>query len=113
MEETARDPEPQAKATAVEPVVEHRDFSEVLKSYLGKLITVVNPESYEDAPLGHDIRKGWYPAKPIGFGNDYMIVVTEYKHSAPKTKVEPVKQYIPFHRIKRISVMKNQVCVHL
>ena len=71
---------------------EGHDFADVLKSYLGKLITVVNPESYEDAPLGHDIRKGWYPAKPVGFGNDYMIVVTEYKHAGKKATKEPVKQ---------------------
>jgi len=113
MEDTAHEREPEQAKAPLKPIVEERGFADVLKSYLGKLITVVNPESYEDAPLGHDIRKGWYPAKPVGFGNDYMIVVTEYKHAGKKATKEPVKQYIPYARIKRISVMKTEVVVHI
>lgn len=113
MEELSPEREPEEANAPAPQAMEERDFSDVLKSYLGKLITVVNPESYEDAPLGHDIRKGWYPAKPVGFGRDYMIVVTEYKHAGKKATKEPVKQYIPFARIKRISVMKTEVLVHI
>ena len=62
---------------AAQPIIEDRDFTDVLKSFIGKLVTMVNSESYEDVPLGHQIRGGWYPAKPVGLGNDYLIVVTE------------------------------------
>lgn len=111
MQEASPEKEPApapAKAT-----FEDRTFIDVLKSFMGKVITVVNPESYEDAPLGHDIRKGWYPAKPVGMGKDYLIVVTEYKHAGKKATKEPVKQFIPFARIKRISVMKTELLIHI
>ena len=99
------------------PVVEDRSYYDLLKSLIGQVITVVNPESYEDAPIGHQIRSGFYRAKPIGLGQDYMILVTEYVHkgtAVSKEKVkEPVRQYIPIRRIKRISVLKNEKLIHL
>ena len=42
-----------------------------------------------------------------------MIVVTEYKHSGKKATKEPVKQYIPLHRIKRLSVMASEILLHI
>ncbi len=111
MEEAS--PEREPKSAPTQPVFEDRTFVDVLKSFIGKVITVVNPESYEDAPLGHDIRKGWYPAKPVGMGVDYLIVVTEYKHAGKKATKEPVKQFIPLARIKRISQMKSELLIHI
>jgi len=92
------------------PIVEDRSFVDVLRSLIGKVVTVVNPESYEDAPIGHQIRAGFYRAKPVGLGRDYLIVVTEYKH---KTDKEPVKQYIPIANIKRVSLMKSELLIHI
>jgi len=92
------------------PVVEDRSFVDILRSLIGKVVTVVNPESYEDAPIGHQIRAGFYRAKPVGLGRDYLIVVTEYKH---KTDKEPVKQYIPITKIKRVSMMKTELLIHI
>ena len=81
------------------------------------MITVVNSESYEDAPIGHQIRSGFYRAKPIGLGQDYLILVTEYVHRGPKVSKEkakePVRQYIPISRIKRISLLKTEKLIHL
>jgi hypothetical protein len=98
-------------------MLEQRAFIDVLRTFLGKVVTIVNPESYEDAPLGHNIRKGWYPARAVGLGQDYLILVTEYKHKhKPDGHVagaEPVKQYIPVHRIKRVSVMQQELLIHL
>ena len=95
------------------PVVEDRSFSDLLESLLGKVVTIVNPESYEDAPVGHQIRAGFYRAKPIGMGKDYLILRTEYVHKGRDAGKEPVQQYIPLDKIKRISVMKSERLIHL
>ena len=80
---------------------------------LGKVVTIVNTESYEDAPVGHQIRAGFYRAKLTGSGKDYLIVRTEYHHKGKETNKEPVQQYIPFEKIKRISIMKSERLIHL
>ena len=106
-------PERETKPAEPEPALEQRTFVDVLRTILGKVVTIVNPESYEDAPLGHTIRKGWYPARAVGLGQDYLILVTEYKHGGNIAGAEPVKQYIPVHRIKRVSVTRTEVLIHL
>jgi hypothetical protein len=98
---------------ASEPIIEDRTFLEVLKSLVGRTVTVVNPESYEDAPAGHQIRAGFYRAKLIGLGRDYMIVVAEYARVGREGRKEPVKQYIPIEKIKRISLMKDDRLIHI
>ena len=56
-------------------------------------------------------------SRAVGLGQDYLILVTEYKHKhkpeGPITGAEPVKQYIPVHRIKRVSVMRQELLIHL
>ncbi len=108
------DASPQRESKPAEPelLLEQRAFIDVLRTFLGKVVTIVNPESYEDAPLGHNIRKGWYPARAVGLGKDYLILVTEYKHGGNIAGAEPVKQYIPVHRIKRVSVMRKELLIH-
>lgn len=93
--------------------LENHHFADVLKSLIGKPVTVVNPESYEDAPVGHQIRAGYYRGKVAGLGMDYVILVTEYVHKGKEASREPVKQYIPFHRIKRVSLMKGERLIHI
>jgi hypothetical protein len=98
------------------PVTENRTFQELLKSLIGHVVTIVNPESYEDAPVGHQIRAGFYRAKPIGMGQDYLIVATEFTHSAGGAAAqskEPVRQYIPVSQIKRISILKTERLIHI
>jgi len=106
-------PERESEAVEPEPSLDPRTFHDVLRGFLGKLVTIVNPESYEDAPLGHNIRKGWYPARAVGLGKDYLVLVTEYKHAGNVSQVEPVKQYIPVQKIKRVSMMRNELLIHL
>ena len=100
-----------AKATA--PVQDDKMFDEILKSLLGKTITIVNPESYEDAPVGHQIRAGYYRAKLTGMGQDFLTVMTEYVHTGRETSKEPVKQFIPTRQVKRVSVMKSEILLHI
>ena len=105
----------QSKSTVkpAAPTTENRSFVDLLKSLIGKPITLVIPESYEDAPVGHQIRAGFNRAKPMSVGNDYLVCVTEYVHSGKESGKEPVKQYIPINQIKRISILKNDRLVHL
>jgi len=103
----------QTAAKAPVPVTEDRTFIELLKSLVGKTVTIVSPESYEDAPVGHQIRASYYRARPIGLGKDYLILMTEYVHAGRDTSKEPVKQFIPFVQIKRISLMKSERLLHL
>ena len=44
---------------------EDRSFYDLLKSLMGQIVTIVNPESYEDAPVGHQIRAGFYPPEDL------------------------------------------------
>ncbi len=96
---------------------EDRSFYDLLKSLMGQIVTIVNPESYEDAPVGHQIRAGFYRAKPVGMGKDYIILATELVHSssvAPASKAkEPVRQYIPIAQIKRVSILKTERLIHI
>ena len=102
---------PEDKAAA--PVVEQKHYTDIVRSLLGKTVTVVNPESYEDAPVGHTLKVGFYRAKVTGGGIDYLVAMTEYKHAGKTGNIDPVKQFIPFEKIKRVSVMKQEIILHL
>ena len=99
---------------AFEPIFEDRPFLEVLKSHLGKVFLIANPESFEESGLGHQIHAGWYKAKLVGVGQNYLIVVTEFTHGTGKhASKEPCKQYIPLDKIKRLSLMRTERLLHL
>jgi len=87
-------------------------FRQAVEALVGKVVTVVNPESYEDAPVGHRLTTGFYRAKVVDLGEDVITLVTEYVHSHEKSK-EPVKQYVPLDKVKRISLMKSERVIHI
>lgn len=102
------------QATQAEPAAttEDRDYRGILEALVGKKVTVVNPESFEALPReGHELRKGFYPGKISGIGRDYMVFQTVL--AATKKDRQPVKQYIPLARVKRISVMRTTTLLHL
>ena len=112
--------ESQSKSTnggpkkAFEPVHEDRSFSDVLKAHLGEVFLIANSESFEESGFGHQIAAGWYRARLAGLGHDFLIVHTEFAHGAGKHAVkEPVKQYIPLARVKRISLMRSERILHV
>ena len=99
--------------TATAPPIQLAEsFRSVLEGFVGKVATIVNPESYEDAPIGHTLTTGFYRAKVLGVGSDFVVLATEYVHKSGKGK-EPVRQYVPLHRVKRISLMKTERLIHL
>ena len=92
------------------PAVEDRTYQDLLKGLAGKTVTVVNPESYESAPVGFQLKAGFYRAKVVALGTDYLVLMTEFQKKENK---EPVKQYIPFSSIKRVSMMKMERLLHI
>jgi len=92
---------------------EDRSFADLFAPMLGKLITVVSPESFEDAPVGRQLKAGFYRAKLIGMGSDYITILTEYQHKGNQPRKEPTKQFIPLNRVKRLSMMKSELIIHI
>ena len=88
-------------------------FDAVLRALTGQVVTFVNPESYEDAPVGYRLTTGFYKAKVMAVGADYMTVATELAHKRGEKETEPVRQFIPLARIKRVSVMKSERLIHI
>ena len=80
---------------------------------VGHVVTVANSESYEDAPVGHRLGAGFYKAKVIEMKGDHLILGTQFRHSSGHGEDEPVKQFVPLTRIKRVSVMKSEKILHI
>lgn len=120
-QESAPNPAPKAAsdteakpAKPFKPTITSGTFRDLLEEQLGKIFMIANPESHEETGFGHKIEAGWYKAKLLGLGADYLIVLTEFTHgSGKKAAKEPVKQYIPLHRIKRVSLMRTERLLHL
>ena len=110
--------EAQTVKPAAAPVVEDKTFLDLLKSLIGKTVTLVNPESYEDAPVGHRLTTGFYRAKMLSVHKDYVVVATQYVHknvskNAEQSK-ESAQQFIPTDKIKRLSMLKEgERLIHL
>jgi hypothetical protein len=88
-------------------------FLEILEFLVGKVVTVANAESYEDAPVGHRLGAGFYKAKVLQIHADHVVIATQFRHSSGHGEDEPVKQFIPISRVKRVSVMKSEKILHI
>ena len=97
----------------MDPNVENKSYVDIIRGLVGNLVTVVNPESYEGAPVGYALRTGFYKAKVTAAGEDYLVLVTEFTPSGRKVEKEPVKQYVPLRRVKRVSMTKSERILHL
>lgn len=114
-------------------VEEQRDYVDVLRALVGRPVTVVNPESYEALPAGgSELREGNYQGRITGFGKDYFIFETNlaatnlvelvgaanvrvgraHAHSE-EDEAQPVQQFIPVARIKRLSLVGDNALLHL
>ncbi len=108
------EPTPEAPKKPFTPTIEDKHFVDVLKDHLGKVFTIANSESFEKTGLGHEISASSYPARLVGVGRDYVIMMIEWKHgTGKKSTSEPLKQYIPISRIKRVGLMKSGRQLHI
>ena len=101
-----------SESSAEQPAATNRTFADILNSLVGHTVTIVNPESYEKSHVGHQIKPGFYRAKLTEIGSDYIALITEDKKPG-KDKGDPVKQFMPIARIKRISMMKSERVIHI
>ena len=113
MSETAPDAGTRPIEGDAKPTIEEREFKGILKALIGKKCTVVNPESYEAAPMGFQLKEGYYSGKIGGLGQDYLVFNTVISTSKKEGGTAPVKQFIPIARVKRISLMKGNYILHL
>lgn len=105
---------PPANHKVFEPTIVNGTFRDLLEQHLGEVFLIANPESFEETGIGHKITAGWYKAKLMGLGADYLIVLTEFAHGTGRTaKRELIKQYIPLARIKRVSLMHTERLIHI
>ncbi|MHC4550268.1 MAG: hypothetical protein ACYTEZ_15970 [Planctomycetota bacterium] len=112
IEETKQESAPRTtEPAAPTPTIEDKSLLDILRALVGKTVTVVNPESYEAAPVGYKLTTGFYRGKLTGLGRDYLTMATEFERK--KGAAEPVKQFIPLDRIKRISLTKGDRILHL
>ncbi len=123
----------QSTADVPEVIEESRSYMDVLRSLVGKPVTVISPESYEALPAGgSELREGNYSGEIVGFGNDYFIFQTSLEATnlvelvgAANVRVgrarsqgvddtaTPVRQFIPIARIKRLSLVDENAMLHL
>ncbi len=99
-----------------QPQMEDRSFHDLLTSLVGSVVTIANPESYEHAPMGRQLKAGFYKARLTAMGRDYLVLLTEDIRQGKRGEEpvkEPVKQYLPISRIKRFSHMKSDRILHL
>ena len=106
MAEAPRERQPAAKASS--PC----HLQEGLTVWKGQTARVANHEEYNGAPVGHRLATGVYKARILKVGDDFVSLATEFKHTKGEIPKEPVKQFVPLHSIKRISVMKSEKVIH-
>jgi hypothetical protein len=93
---------------------EVKSFSEVLNSIAGKVVTVINPESFRATPLGYKLDTQYYKGKVKTIAEDYVILLCEWiPDPKKKEEKETVTQYIPVNRIKRISILSKEILFHM
>lgn len=102
-----------AQETVTPQATENHSFQDIVRALVGKPVTIVYSDSYEAAPIGYQIKAGFYRGKAVAIGQDYLVVVTEFSGKKKDDGAEPVKQYVPLANVKRLSVMKGERILHL
>ena len=105
--------ETEQASAAAQADVSSRSFHDILAALVGQVVTVVTSESFEDAAVGRQLRSNDFRARVSGIGSDHLILVTEFQRRGKDSTKEPVKQFVPLARIKRLSVMKNERILHV
>ena len=94
-------------------IIDDRSMRDILKTIAGKVVTIVNPESYETTPTGgHQITGDSYRATIMGVGADHLLLSIDFKHD-PQGTEETATQYLPIERIKRVSILEYDRILHL
>jgi len=95
--------------------IKQLDFkAAIAKSLEGRIVTIVNPESYRMTPTGsYKLDVQFYKGKVKAVCSDFIVLLCEFVLDSKGQKKEPVQQYIPFGSIKRISIMPKEILLHM
>ncbi|MHC4956600.1 MAG: hypothetical protein ACYTGZ_22405 [Planctomycetota bacterium] len=104
---------PIEETSAPKASIETRDYRSILQALVGKNVTIVNPESYETAAMGFQLKEGIYGGKVGSIAKDFVLLHTVIQTSKKEGGKVAVKQFVPIERIKRISMMKDEYILHL
>jgi len=107
MTEEFQDTPDTADAQAPSPTT-IRSLRDVLSILVGKVVTVVNPESYKKTPIGFTIDKETYRAKLKALHEDCVEFRTEFVIDPRKGTKEITAQFVPFEQIKRVTIRKGE-----
>lgn len=89
-------------------------FNDAFARLLGKQVIVADPESLEETLVGHQIVKSVYHATVSYCAEDCLALARPFVHKRGTTESkETVEQLIPLSKIKRMTLMKGQVVLHL
>jgi len=105
--------EPESNTAQKSPLMSAKSFDAVLRALIGRAITIVTIESYEKAPMGAQLTQGFFRGKVVGVENDFVTIATEFAPKVKNAQPEPVRQFIPLNRVKRVSIMKSEILLHL
>lgn len=85
-------------------------FNEVLKSWEGKQVTIINPQSYTVSKITDGISFESYAATLTVVADDYIQATFAHRKL---NEDQPVEQFIPLAWIKRVSVWGDQHYIQL
>ena len=85
----------------------------ILEKLVGKVVLIVNPESYRKTPIGFSIEKETYRAKVKAIHEDCVEVRCEFITDPRKGTKEVTAQFIPMNQVKRISVSQSDRYLHI
>ena len=93
--------------------VEAEKYREILEKIVGKTLTVINPECYKAHRLGYRIEADFYKGKILEVKEDHVILSFRFAKDPKKEEMVPVTQYVPIERIKRVSILPDEILFHL
>ena len=92
-------------------------FVKLLASLVGRTVTVIDPESFEEAPIGHQIRPASHRMKLTEMLADHIVLVGEFVHHRPggprDGKKGHVTHYVPITKIERVSLLDGELLIHV
>jgi hypothetical protein len=88
-------------------------MEEVFKTLVGKVVTVVNPESYIRTLTGFTIDKETYNGKVISYEEGTLKLFIEYIYDPHKKIKEKMFEFIHVDHIKRVAISKPERLIFL
>ncbi len=85
-------------------------FVDVLKSWEGKTVTIINPQSYTVSKITDGISFESYSATLSVVADDYIRVTFAHKKQNDE---QPVEQIVPLQWVKRVSLWGDQHYIQL